>query len=235
MLTLTVADNADGSGATATVSGTSGAAWTAFAQEVGPTPAAGFSAAASGTGDRTAALPGAGYFWCYVILAAGGPSGLVYYAATDAAKAVYDRIVDGVVARLQGLIFAPLPGGVAPPVVRQKADDVKQTGLPAVIVSLNDLDASIEPEDFESQDMVFYPVRVTIRDRADLSYQASTGQYLLWGQQCSRALRNQRLAGVAEVIDCEVRGWRAVTGKAAGYQTQESSFIAVFRASEVFG
>lgn len=241
-LLLRVFDNADGTGGTVQVTGSdSGSTNLVQAQPINGSALGGaaFETVATLTGNGNAdALLGVGYFWFVLTSTSSGVATiapLIYQNFTDDAAAVYERIIQAVLARLQGLNLAATPNETAPVVLRQKALDPGQFRYPAVDVTIDDLEISVEPEDFEDEDHVFYPVMVRIRDRADLSDQTNTGRYLLWSQQIARALRNQRLAGVPEVLDCEISDWKAASKTVKGFQIQESSFLAKFRAGETFG
>ncbi len=192
-LSLAVIDLADNTGATATVSGTSGGAWTIWTQPAGTL---GFSQAASGTGDGTALLPTLGVFFAYCILATGGPSAIVAYAATVSPTACVVRCQQAIVAVLQAKTFAAPPGGRSPPILAQKAANVLQTNLPAIVVTLEGLaeEPADDVWDSEGNDLCGYRVGVLIVAHTSRLYQDAP-LYLKWRETAKLALQNRSAAG----------------------------------------
>ncbi len=201
-LALAVADRQDGSGATATVTGTSSGAWSIWTQPQNR-PGAAWRPTASGVGDGTAILATIGYFWAYLSSGA-SLTPVIQYVATIAAAAIVCRCRDAYAAILAGKTFTPQTGGTTPGIVTQKAANVLQTNLPVIILSLEGLaeQPAGEPWAFESEDMTGYRVGVMIADHASRLLQ-NADTYMLWRQTAMLALQGRcvgdGLSGVPEL------------------------------------
>ena len=101
-LTLTIADQADGTGATATVAGSLGAAVTVYTDSFdGELGTGAWTSSATRTGDGTADLVLAtGHHFAYAVAGA-LVSPVVYFTVTDGVAAVCQRIDEAVQARLR--------------------------------------------------------------------------------------------------------------------------------------
>ena len=232
-LTLAITDNADGTGATASVTGTSGAGVTVYTQPSGGA----FSAAASRTGDGTIALPGLGYFWAYALLSSGlgSPSTILLYGATAGTLSCLRRCQDAIAAILSAKTFAPLDNGNVPTVTTRKASQALDVGLPVCVVSIEGLSQSPsgKPWDSEGHDLTGYPVGVGFLDvSAALAQDAD--QYTLWRETAELAVQNRFLPGASEVYTVKVSGGPAVEsslsaawGLPTGQAALRSGFVAM--------
>ncbi len=196
---LTVADRADGTGATATISGGTSGTNTVYVLPFAPDST--WAVGGVRTGDGTVALSLQGYYWAYALGAGPTVSNFVPFAATDSARSVQDRMSDAVVARVQQLVMAQ---GINVHVYNQIIEDDRIAQFPCIFVVF-----AGESEDdaggLNDLDDIGYPFRVLIVDRNSENYQVPKGRYLLWRQQIARAVRNQRLSTVAESINTKVR------------------------------
>lgn len=202
MPSLSVTDLQDGTGATATITGSSGGTVTVYAQQVTTTPLTtpAFAPVGSRTGNGTVALSLAvGYWWVYA-LEGSSLSALAYASVTDSATALHERCLQAVLARLQGLTLAGLdPANV----YDQTVPNDQLITLPAIILSIEG-ESETTPGTTTNKDDIGYPIRLWLCDRNDASTDEKRPRWLLWRQQIHRALRNQRLAGITEVMTVRV-------------------------------
>lgn len=210
-LSLAILDNADSSGATATLAGADpGTTITVYTSPLatytpGPTSPP-WAVAGSRVGDGTLSLPGLGYFFAYALGTVEGQLALappVQYLASANADSVLDRCLNAIQGKIQGLTLAGLdtpPGDLtAGQVYAKPAIDLNklQVDLPAVFVTPGGSEA-IEGM-VSGLDDIGYPVAVTIVDRWSPTYTPPAPTYYKWREQIHRALRFQRLPGVIEV------------------------------------
>jgi hypothetical protein len=210
--TLTVADNANATGATATVSGAdSGTTNTVYTADVralqlGIAPPV-WTAQGSLTGNGTLALPvPPGFYWAYCasVLAGTALTAPLYFAATRSTQAILTRIRNGVQAKIQGLVLSgsdsnnklfTLPA--AQVYVLQYPMEVL-IKYPCVVVTCEGEQEGVNPSTNATTDTE-YPVRVFVADRLDVLDETRMSVYEKWRQQMMEAFRSQRLAGVPEV------------------------------------
>jgi hypothetical protein len=186
-VTLTIVDKADGTGATATIAGSTGTN-TVYAQDFGGDLGTGlWVSKGTRSGDGTVSLSLAvGHYFAYVSGAAVSP-------------VVYKRIRDAVVARLKLLGLA---GIVNKNIVGREIRIQRDLALPCCVVSYGtpsmDLRAGVL-----SLDEVVYPIDVAFFDKDNESHDKD-GTYTLWEEKAAKGFRNQRLTGVSEVFNCAV-------------------------------
>jgi hypothetical protein len=211
--TLAVADEANGGGIVATVTGGSaGATHTLYRQPVdGELGTANWVSTGSRAGNGTISVTvPAGYYWFVVEASLNGQiagSNLVYLAVTDGADDIQARVVAAVTARIQLLDL----DGIAA-VYGDEVDPWSQDlELPAVVVT--DLDETIVQEGGTTgHDDYLHPVYVVFRvsdghskvmvvDGAEVN---SANQIRKWAGTVMRSFQSQRLPGVSEVQWCEV-------------------------------
>lgn len=236
---VTIADNADGTGGSAAITGSAaGAANTLFRAEfrgaVGPLA---WAQAGTRTGDGAVAVGGpcrAYYLW-YVRSVDGlttSVSPVVCQPLTDATyEAVRTRVVSAVADRLKLLGLAQIPA--ANVLVRNSADDPAQC-WPAAVV-LRDATPDQYAGGTNVRDDLGYPVQVLLQDRSDVGTNAPAAKWDLWRETCERAFRNQRLTGVAEVYTCTIEPAVAVDPLPRIYQAVVSAFTIRAMAREVRG
>jgi hypothetical protein len=236
-LRLTITDNQDGTGATATVTGSdAGSANVVYASAVSDGPnVIPWAAAGSRTGDGTVLLPlSPAYYYGYAAgLVSGAPalSIPVRFPVSLSADSLYNRILLAIQAKIQGLSFvgpAPSLTTLAPgQVVVQPKINPKVLSYPCLVVSPPDgWPERVKPL-VNSRDDIGYPVVCTIIDRQSPDYTPPYPTYYLWRERLFRGVRYQRLAGVAEceTVEPAPRPMVAWSGKAFEQFTTAVGFI----------
>lgn len=195
MSALAVTDSANNTGATATVTGTGGAAVAVYAQPVDGTLGAGaWALAGSRTGDGTVALALAkGYYFGYALVA-GAASNLVYFQVTDGADSVLSRCVAAVKAQVH-LLNLPCTQRVFDSLYEQ----VPLTQVPCTVLTTEGARETVESA-LNGRDDVGRPVRLIVRDLCLAFDEAKRETYRRWRQALYRAFQSQRLPGVPESV-----------------------------------
>ena len=205
--TLTVTDNADGTGAVATLAGgTVGATNIVYYQPVnGQLGSATWSVGGFRTGNGTVSLSLATGFYWFHCLAVEAPSTLVsnfvYLAVTNGTDPIHERILDAVQARIQGLALSGVPSGQ---VYVRKVPWTKETTFPCVQVAPIGVERIQPNQGTNVRDDIGYPVLVVLADTDDQKQQTNRARNLLWRHRVIKAFRSQRLTGVSEVHNCTV-------------------------------
>lgn len=207
---LAVADHANNSGATATIgnvaAGVPVSVYSArFDGELG-SPDWTLAGSRLGSGSLTLNLA-LGHYFAYAVSSSGALqtiSNVVYSVVSDAADSIHSRCLEATQARLRLLGLAGLANER---VLVEKVPTARTVsrvldGLPAIILSPHRA-AMPAVAGTNGLDDVYYDVLVTLldRDNQEPTNAANLDRHLLWRQQIVRAFRNQRLPGVAEVID----------------------------------
>lgn len=201
-LTLAVADNADGTGAVATIAGSTGsvAVWTQPVQLGGPL-AASWTLAGTRSGNGTVALSlGLGTYWAYA-LNVSLVSTPVYFGVTQSADAVASRLQDALVARLLGLSMTGNPNARILGAINENEKIAQFPCTYCVFAG----EAEVEESGLTTRDTIVYHFRLRIVDRCSPDDGANRKMYQLWKQQYMRALRNQRFLAVPESLTTRVR------------------------------
>lgn len=213
--TLAIADNADGTGGVATISGgDAGSTHTLYSQAVdGELGTSTWTSrgSRSGNGTITITLSGSfttGYYWWRVVASnADGEalSNLVYQPLTSGTTAVLYRCLTGVRSRIQGLSLSGIASTSV--LIREVPSDryfkSGDIALPGVVIApvlgeqMNPLLGT------NIRDDVGYPIGVFIVAASNQNLTPAAGNYK-WREQIARAFRNQRLPGVSEVWNCQV-------------------------------
>jgi hypothetical protein len=194
MATLAVADKADGTGATATVTGSAGGANQVYVQNVdGQLGAFAWTLGGTRTGDGTVNLALAkGYYWAYCLTGGTVISNLAYFQVTDGADAVLSRVYAAAKALLQ-LLNLPFTQRVYP---SQFADSVA-VQVPCTVLTTDGARQTDEAA-LNGRDDVGQPVRALVKDVCLKFDDQKKAEYEKWRQSIFRAFHNQRLPGVAE-------------------------------------
>jgi len=240
---LAIADHADGSGATATISGADPAGVTTIyvrnfdgALGQGDWTIAGSIA---GNGDVELTLP-LGHYFAYATSSVGTtelPSPVAYFAVSDGIESIHSRCLAAVQARVRLLALEGLPGEQ---VVIEKVPSARnlatEVGLPAVIVSPR-RSAMPAEEGTNRSDDVHYDVMVTIfdRDNQESTLEDNLDRHLFWREQVARAFRNQRLPGVGEIINTHIKPAEGLIPKAWQHQLMTSAVLLRFTSREPRG
>lgn len=219
--TVTITDNADGTGATAVVAGTSGAGVVAHVGQttglVGSVPFS-FSFSRTGDGSLPFAITRKGLYFAYTLVG-GLPVDLSYFAVTDGKHAVATRVRAAVVSTIKSLLIPP-----ALNVYEQMFPDETNVKFPCVICTVDGTQES-EALILNNHDDIGRPVKVMIADRADKWEHRKLPDYELWRQSIDRCFRNQQLIGVPESVVCKIEPYVIVDPNARQYQHMVSGFV----------
>lgn len=210
---LAVTDNADGTGAEATISDTdSGDTTIVYTQHINDDLSDGtWRFAGSRTGDGTVELdlaPGHYFVLAKTVTDNGyATSPVVHLVVTDGADAVQVAILEAAKARIELLAL----DGVESVVIQKKLNERvigagKEFALPAVMLAPL-TEASPANAGLNELDDVTYTVACVIftADNQTTAITAGDEAHILWRQKISKAFRNQRLPGVPSVIRAEVQ------------------------------
>lgn len=208
-LTLTITDNQDGTGATATITGSdAGSTNTVYTSPVnqGNGPLA-WTSRGSRTGDGTLTLgPPLGYYFAYAsgtVATLAALAAPVIYAASAGADSVQEQVELAVQARIQTLTLSGLatpPGNLPASRVYHFSTPASDDLLPLVTTPCVLVCPGSVPESVENvvteRDDIGYPVETIVLDRYAPRYQQAAPTTKLWRQQIFRSLRFQPLYSV---------------------------------------
>lgn len=193
MVTFTVSDNQNGTGATATISGSSGAANTVYVTQVlGGTW--GIAGSLVGDGSVSLSLNG-GFYFAYCLTAPATVSDVTYFPVTSSALPVLTRCFAAVVSTLK-LLNLPCTQRV---IDSQYADSVTNQQFPCVVLTTEDARESDEAA-LNNRDDIGHAVRLLVKDVCLKPDDKTRDVYRGWRQAIFRAFHNQRLAGVIESV-----------------------------------
>lgn len=234
-ISLTWTDAADGTGGVATVAGADADTVEVFATAVDATGLTNPTWTSKGTrtGDGTVSVSlTPGYYWLYAAgLVSGLPalSNLVYALASDSADALASRCVDAIAARLAGLVMtidADGGGGVTLPnatIYKQTLPEDSKLTYPCILLSHEGL--TERPEGTTTgKDDIAHGCICRVLERNEATYQYRRKTWLRWRQQVFRSLRNQRLAGITEVLTVRVEPRVVIDPHLPAYQVAELGF-----------
>lgn len=207
--TITLADNEDGTGAVATIAGsTAGATNTVYGADwSGGMIGAAFASLGSRVGDGAVALAVAnGYHWAYVVSTKAGEDGVASlvegYRTTSGDPSVYEQCLDAVLAKLQAITLA----GIDPAnIVRRKLPWDRRITLPGIVVS--------PPRDSEQpvnsgQNDLAYDCLITVVRASNEDLTTNLGAHLTWRETIGDAFQpvagQAALSGVDAVHDVQV-------------------------------
>lgn len=195
-ITLAVANNGDGTGATATIAGSDAAVNTVYYQRAGESWLAGGTR--SGDGSLTLALP-EGYFFAY---AAGQVSGapavsdvVGLFGVTTDTEAIHYQLMAAVEAHIQA-ITDQLPGIKGTRIKKLMAIDPKKIMLPAIVVTPYGQESLLGGTNQRSD--WGKGVAVSVLGRNDEDYSKQLAVWLWWRERLIRYFDRRRLAEVAE-------------------------------------
>lgn len=205
---LSVEDNGDNTGATATLTGGHASATNTLKVQrwIGEIGTGEWSTSASRTGPGTLSLSlSAGLYWARCDSAYGGEavvSNLVYFAVTTGAGSVHYQCLVAAQARIRGL---ELPGIADDSVLTRKLPLDRQIGpdfkpkLPCVLLTPMGVEQMNPRAGTNVRDDVGYPVLCSILSADNQKLELTDDRELKWRERIARAFRNQRLPGVSEV------------------------------------
>jgi hypothetical protein len=240
-VTLKVTDNQNGTGATATISGSAGGTNTVYVQPYSAGQVGGaFYQAGTRTGDGTVLLaiaPGS-YYWAYVLTSGNAaPSNFVSFPVTLNADSVWWRCCLATQAVIQGLKLTgvpPLKGIPSNQVYLQKSFDHAGLVFPCILV-MPPMQGEKMAWATNVMEDLSYPVFVGVLDRSPSAYEKDLQQQLNWRQQLQRAFRGQRLANVPEIWKTEINFNPPVDPKHPMYVLLVNSFLCWFVSREIRG
>lgn len=197
MTTLSIVDNADGTGATATIAGSSGGANVVSVQNVdGELGSLSWTAAGSRTGDGDVSLTlTPGYYWAYCVTGGTSLSGLVYFQVTTGVDSVLSRCAAAVKSRLQ-LLALPCTERVLDLITdRSPGEEL----FPCTVLTTDGANQTNEAA-LNGRDDIGQPIRCLVKDICGKFDSTKLETYRSWRQAIFRAFHNQRLPGVIESV-----------------------------------
>jgi hypothetical protein len=198
-LLLAITDAQDGTGGTATITGSAGAANAVYyAPFTGMPGNMTWTLAGTRTGDGTVPLTiGTGYFLFHLTVnGALGP--IANKAFTDAIDPVHFRCLIGARTRLNQLSMTGLDPTKLMVKWLPRAIDIDLTQLPYVCISPPGFE--IDVSTVLNEDDYLYPVIVAFFVKQNQDSVANLKLVLKWREQALRALANQRWPGITETM-----------------------------------
>jgi hypothetical protein len=236
-VTLSLTDDADGTGGVAAITSPAGAANVVYtslfdaAGEVGPWVNSGNR---TGTGNVTLNLA-PGQYMVYVQSNDAGTytlSTVQWFTFTSGVDSVHMRCIDAIVARLQSLA---LDGIDSASIVGQdlpfawdfdnRNGKIPTYDLPGIIVSPFGIEAINPQEGTNYRDNIGYPCSVSIIAAQDIPTLSLNRTRSLWRSRAIKAFRNQRIPGVTEVWNANVEPQAIVAPDAWFQSLWNSSFV----------
>lgn len=212
-ITLTIADAEDGTGGTATISGTAvgstNTLYRAHFQGLDGVPLA-WETVGSRSGDGTiaASTPVRNYYLWYVKNVDGSTttvSQIVLQALTDKTyTSVRTRALQAVVDRAKLLDLEEI--GSRKVLLLAHEDEIA-VEYPALLV-LRDVVPDTYLGGTNIRDDVGIPIQLILQDKAALGANMPVAKWDLWWEKINRGFRNQRLPGVNEVYNCTIEPGR---------------------------
>jgi hypothetical protein len=254
-LILSVADDLNGTSATATVTGAGAAGSVSLLRAPWNHQAGGalnWTAVASGTADGSgnltlpavATTPGF-YVWQAVRMAtsttADRLSRGVFRPVIDPADPIHSRVLDAVVTLIRSLNLSGI-GSNATKVFRRwlpiylfGTDDAAGGGAGLPMIQVGPFGRELPMDVLTNRDDVGYPVMVGFFDAVDAKLENNIPRNLKWRRQVAAAFRAQQLAGVPEVV---LTVWQpdAIADVAGLHQNyQVGAMTLMFRSRETRG
>lgn len=214
--TLAIADNADGTGATATITGAATGAtvevFTVAVDDDFSSQTAVSGGSRSGNGTVSLDLD-PGPYWAFAVATLGGASAvsnIVYFFATTGDDATHQRILEAVQSTIRNLSLSGIDS--ANVLVRATPWDRNLTKPCVVIAPLQEQMPANEGTN--TKDQIGYGVIVTFAKATNEDVTTSRNAFLEWRRRAAAAFRNQRLSGVSEVYRCTIEPLPVLLGSA---------------------
>lgn len=207
-LTLSIVDDADGTGATATIGGADvGATVTVYVQS-SRVPVWQSAGSRTGNGTLALSLEGGMYFAYATGNVSSTPSvsrvfGL--FAVTSGTTSVYERILDAVEEQIYTLANAgSLPNfeATSRTVLQQPKANLAIAAYPAIFLTPSGVEQKLPGNN--ARDDWGRPVLLSIYHEGTISGTDVVPRVALWRERLIRHFHRQRLSGVSEVYDTEV-------------------------------
>ena len=185
-LTLTISDNADGTGAVATVAGSSGGSVTINRASVTASAIGSYAPAGSRTGDGTVSVSGTGYYYWQAVEGSTS-STATYKPTTTDGDSVWNRCVTMIADRIKAI---PLTTIGSSSVFDKVLNDLDTNVPPCVVVSPTG--ESERPYGGPiAHDDTGYPIAVMLVEDVTDNVEASRGRFFKWRERIHRVLENQ--------------------------------------------
>jgi len=204
-ITLSISDNADGTGGIATISGSNVLATNTVYSAVYSGLQQNFAwvSAGSRTGDGTVAVaPGNGLYFWYVdsnLSSVHSVSNISFQALTNTTLSVHYRCLLAYQTRILGLgLTGVSSSNVNIKWLPRQWDNIDNANLPMILIV--PMGKEGQPGILTGQDDIEYPTLVAIVDKQNQDYTSGLARNLLWRESIFRAFRHQRLVGVQEII-----------------------------------
>lgn len=221
MATLAVADNGNGTGAVATVTGSAALSVNqvyGFKLNGAPGAVAG-TLYGTRTENGTVALSVGNGVWLFYLLSDGAYSGGYHTAVTDGSLAVATRCRKAVTETLRLLTIDP-----AQRVYEQAFPEPSNVKFPCILTSV-DGEQETDESGLSTRDDVGRPVKVGIYDRWSRRDHGKLATWEAWRQACERCFRNQQLIGVPESKICRIEPFVIVDPNLPQFEFMVSKFI----------
>lgn len=218
MIAFSIADNGDGTGATATFTGTSGAVNTVYYSLIGSTWS--WFNAGSLTGDGTIDFSTSlGVYLAYLYTAPSAVSPLAGFTVSNLyAQSIQTRLRNAIAATLATLPFPP-----AANIYQLMWPDGANVKFPAILLTMDGVQETEEPI-LSTLDDVGYPVRVMFADRTSKNDHSKLPLYELWRLYGMNCFRNLRVLGVPESKICRIEELVIIDPNLPQYQHVVSGF-----------
>lgn len=206
-VTLTVSDNADGTGGVATISGTAGGTTTIYRSSFnGLMKAYSWTSVGTVAGNGTLAVATVGYWvWLAVNVNSGVTtfSSLYYQNLSNATDSVHYNIMEAVKNRIQSIGLTGIKDNRY--FVRWIPRPLQNVDGKPPYVYICPIGVEQDASVLMAQDDIGYPVGVFLVDGADQNNILNLERDLQWREQVAKSLRNQRLEGVtATLFNCKI-------------------------------
>jgi hypothetical protein len=225
---LAIADDLDGTGATATVSGATGTVNVFAGRVLGEVGEIALPQIATRSGNGTLALDtGRGYFFAYAEDSL-ARSPLYYFAATSGLDAVAKRLRNALESRFRLVAMPEYPELTRPlgeiRVYQQIHPDEGNVTFPCLMLSIEGVQET--PESSQSlKDDWGRPCRVAIFDRHDTHAHSGLSKYELWRERLIRSVNQQRVPGLPESLITKVEPYVIADPNLPAYQHFVSGFL----------
>lgn len=207
---FSVSDNMDGSGATATISGSGGASNSVYYSLFSGSLV--WVLAGAITGDGTVAIPAPIGVYTSYLLSNAIVVPPVAFTVTDAATLAIETRCRSAVMAVVGALPIPPAGNL----YVQKWPIQSMIDFPCMLFTVDGVQETDESQ-LSTVDDVGYPVRIAIADRSDKQDSTMLPQYELWRQNVANCFRNQRLPGVPESVKCKVEPYVIIDPEGKDY------------------
>ena len=204
-LSLTITDNADGTGGVATVAGsTVGSTNTVYySLFTGVMGAIAWTSLGTRTGDGTISIaspspvPLGAYLWRLDSVSGGTQTEAnAYQNLTNATtKAVYDRVMDYVVSTITALNLSG-----SPTITKMWKPKYIPNVTPMPQIQVVQFASENFPQTMTNRDDIGYPVGIVFLDSGNQDFTGTISRTLLWRQQVRRCFIGQRMNTVAESV-----------------------------------